>query len=171
MPAPLFLHDQGWSFEAISFDRLEVLSMKSAYACNCIYWADASNKSIYADIYLNFVKDLEEGSYLHLAVVVAKENGCVVSACADCIGKIVEKTSELPEYPENIDRVCNRFCFCYTNIWLLFSKTKELKKCSRRSVIPYLLSSRHTRDIYNNCMKCFIMPLKSIPMPYVIDEH
>ena len=64
-----------------------------------IYRADASNESIYADIYFNFVKDLEERSYLHLTVVVAKENGCVVSACADCIGKIVGKTSELPEYP------------------------------------------------------------------------
>ena len=145
--------------------------MKLAYACNCIYRADASNESIYAEIYLNFVKDLEEGSYLHLAVVVAKENGCVVSACAECIGKIVEKTYELPEYPENIDRVCSRFCYCYTNIWFLFSKIKELKKCSRRSVIRYLHSSRHTRDICNNCMKCFIMSLKSFLMPYVIDEH
>ena len=76
--------------------------MKLAYGCNCIYRADASNESIYADIYLNFVKDIKEGSYLHLAVVVVKENGCVVSACDDSIGKIVEKTSELPEYPENI---------------------------------------------------------------------
>ena len=95
--------------------------MKLAQACNFIYPADASNESIYADIYLNFVKDLEEGSYLNLAVAVANENGCVISACADCIGKIVRKTSELPEYPEDIDCVCNRFCYCYSNIWLLFS--------------------------------------------------
>ena len=145
--------------------------MKLAYACNCIYWADASNESIHAYIYFNFVKDLEERSYLHLAVVIAKENGCVVSTCADCIGKIVEKTSELPEYPENNDRVCNRFCSCYTNIWILFSKMKELKKCSRRSIIQYLHSSRHTRDICNECMKCFIMSPKIFLMPYVIDEH
>ena len=95
--------------------------MKLAYACNCIYRADASNESIYAEIYLNFVKDFEEGSQLHLAVV---ENGCVVSVCTECVGKIVEKTSELSEYPENIDRVCNRSCYCYTNIWFLFSKIK-----------------------------------------------
>ena len=68
--------------------------MELAYVCNCIYWADASNESVYADIYFNFVKDLEEGSYLHLVVVLAKGNGCVVSACADCIGKIVEKTCQ-----------------------------------------------------------------------------
>ena len=91
----------------------------------------------------------------------------MVSSCADCIGKILEKISELSEYPENIDRVCNRFC-CYTNIWLLFSKIKELKKCSRRSVIQYLHSSR---DICNKCMKCFIMSLKGFLMPYVVDEH
>ena len=84
---------------------------------------------------LIFLKDLFESSYLDLAVVVVKENGSVISACAGCIGKIVEKTSELPEYPENIDGVSNHFCYCYTNIWLLFSKIKELKKCSRRSVI------------------------------------
>ena len=39
-----------------------VLSMMLAYACNCIYQTDASNESIYADINLNFVKDLEEDS-------------------------------------------------------------------------------------------------------------
>ena len=133
-----------------------MLSMKLAYACNCIYRADASNGSIYAEIYLNLVKELDEDFYLHLALVVAKENGCVVSPCLDCIGKIVEKTSELTEYLENIDRVCNRFCYCHTNIWLLFSKMKELKKCSRRSVIQYFHSSRHMRDICNKCMKCFI---------------
>ena len=145
--------------------------MKLAYACNCIYQADAWNEFSNADIYFNFVKDLEEGSYLHLAVVVAIENGCVVSACADCIGKIVEKTSELSEYPANIDRVCNRFCYCDTNIWHLFSKMKELKKCSKRSVNQYLHSSRRTRDICNKCMKCFIMSLNIFLMPYVIDEH
>ena len=94
--------------------------MKLAEACNCIYRADISNESVYTGIYSNFVKDLEEGSYLHQAVVVVKKNGCVVSACADCIGKIVEKNSELPENPEKIDRLCNRFvtvrlisCFCF----------------------------------------------------------
>ena len=145
--------------------------MKLAYACNCIYRADASNESIYSDIYLNFVKELEEGSQLHLAAIVAEENGCVVSGCADCIGKIVEKTSELPEYPEKIDRVCNHLCYCYTNSWLLFSKMKELKKCSTRSVMQYLHSSQQMRDICNKCMKCFIMSLKIFLMPYVIDEH
>ena len=79
MSAALFLHDQGCSCEAISFERPRMLSMKLAYACNCIYRADASNESIYADIYLNLVKDLDEDFYLHLALVVAKENGCVVS--------------------------------------------------------------------------------------------
>ena len=88
-----------------------MLSVKLAYACNCIYLY-ASNESTYAEIYLNFVKDLEDGSYLHLAVIVAKKNGCVVSPSADCIGKIAEKTSELSEYPENIDGVCNCFCCC-----------------------------------------------------------
>ena len=66
--------------------------MKLAYACNCIYRADASNESIYSGIYFNFVKDLEERSCLHLAVVVVKENGCVTFACAECIAQIVDKT-------------------------------------------------------------------------------
>ena len=72
--------------------------MKLAYACNSIYRTDASNESIQADIYFNFVKDLEEGSDLHLPVAAAKENDFVVSACANCIGKIIGKTSELPQY-------------------------------------------------------------------------
>ena len=119
----------------------------------------------------NFVKDIEDGSYLHLAVVVAKKNGCVVSTSADCIGKIVEKTSELSEYPENIDGVCNRFCCCYTKICLLFSRIKELKICFRPSLIQDLYSNRHTRDICNKCMNCFIISLKSFLMRYVINEH
>ena len=74
--------------------------MKLAYACNCIYRADTSNESIYASIYLNFVKDLDEGSYLHQAVVVVKENSCVVSACADCVGKIIERAKSWQSIPK-----------------------------------------------------------------------
>ena len=83
--------------------------MKLAYACNCLYRSDAVSVSIYADVYLKYVADFAEGSYLHLAVVIAKENGCVVSGCAECIGKTVNRLSILPEYPENIDCICNRF--------------------------------------------------------------
>ena len=44
-----------------------------------------------------------------MAVVITKVNGCVVSTFAECIGKIVDRLSILPEYSENIDCVCNRF--------------------------------------------------------------
>ena len=66
---------------------------------------------IYANVYLKYAADFAEGSYLRLAVVIAKENGCVVSACAESIGKIVDRLCILPEYPENIGCVCNRFFF------------------------------------------------------------
>ena len=79
-----------------------MLSKKLTYACNCNYRAYASNESIYAEMYLNFVKDLKEGSYLYLAVAAAKENDCVVSACADCIGKIVETLQSCQSIPKTL---------------------------------------------------------------------
>ena len=127
---------------------------------------------IYANVYLKYAADFAEGSYLRLAVVIAKENGCVVSACAESIGKIVDRLCILPEYPENIDCVCNRFFFyCYANMRSLFSGMKAMKKCSRRRVIQCLHCSRYRRDICNNCIRCFLMSLKGFFMPYLIDEH
>ena len=81
--------------------------MKLTYACNCIYLSDAANVCIYADFYLKYVADFTEGSYLHMAVVIAEENGCVISARAKCIGKIVDRLSILPEHSENIDCIFN----------------------------------------------------------------
>ena len=127
---------------------------------------------IYANVYLKYAADFAEGSYLRLAVVIAKENGCVVSACAESIGKIVDRLCILPEYPENIDCVCNRFFFCYyANRRSLFSVMKAMKKCSRRRVIQYLHCSRYRGDICNNCMRCFLISLKGFSMPYLINEH
>ena len=144
--------------------------MKLACACNCIYCSDVANVSLYADAYLKYVAYFAEGSYLHLVVVIAEKNGCVVSACAECFGKIVDRLSMLPEYPENIDCICNCFFYCCTSIWSLFLGMKALKKCSRRIVIGYLHCSCYSQDVCNNCMKCFLIYLKGFFMPYLIDD-
>ena len=52
---------------------------------------------------------MREGFALHLVVMIAKENNCVVSACDGCVKSIVDRLSLLPEYPENIDYVFNSF--------------------------------------------------------------
>ena len=108
--------------------------------------------------------------------MIAKENNCVVSACDGCVKSIVDRLSLLPEYPENIDYVFNSFCYCYENIWSLFTGMDALNKWSRRTLIQYLnsyspYSAVCRRDICNKCMKCFIMSLKGFLMPYIIDEY
>ena len=64
--------------------------MKLTYACNCIYLSDAANVSIYADFYLKYVADFTEGSYLHLAVVIAEENGCVKSVLSALVKLLID---------------------------------------------------------------------------------
>ena len=56
-------------------------------------------------------------SGLHLDMLVAKDKDTMVSCCGHCVNKIVDKICILLDYPENIDRVCNRFLSCYANVW------------------------------------------------------
>ena len=93
--------------------------MKLAYTCACIYCLDKyqqSRGSMYSQIYLDYVRDTKKGFSLHLVVIIAKENNVVVPACDDCLKKIVHRLCILPEYPENIGYVCNRFHVCYSRV-------------------------------------------------------
>ena len=127
---------------------------------------------MYSQIYLDYVQDIKKGFSLHLVVMIAKENDVVVSACVDCLKKIVDRLCILPEHPEKIGYVCHRFHVCYSSIWSLFKGVDEQGKApSRRSLIQYIHSCSHWHDICNCCMSCFIMLLREFFMPHFIEEH
>ena len=111
-----------------------MLVKKLCYARKCIYHPEIDG-DMYCECYVKFIELMGEGFALHLAVMIGKENNCVVSACAGCVKSIVDRHSLLPEYPENIDYVCNSFCYCYGNIWSFFAGMGVLNKCSRRTLI------------------------------------
>ena len=60
-------------------------------------------------------------------VMIAKKNDYVVCSQIVCIKNIPEKLFILPDYPENIDHVCFRFCDCFANIYSLFSSDLYLQ--------------------------------------------
>ena len=74
---------------------------------------------MYSQIYLDYVQDIKKGFSLHLVVMIAKENDKVVSACVDCLKKIVDRLCILPEHPEKIGYVCHCFHVFYSGIWSL----------------------------------------------------
>ena len=152
------------------------VKMKLAYVCKSVYRSDnyeVSDSDFYPELYVNFIKDIEKGFRLHLDMLVAKDKDTLVSCCGHCVNKIVDKICIFPEYPENIDRVCNRFLSCYSNIWCFLERTGKLGKCSRRQVIQHLYSkvypvpSPDNKFFCNVCMCYFIMSLKQLFMSYL----
>ena len=152
------------------------VNMKVAYACKYVYRSDnygISDGDFYPELYVNFMNDIEKGFRLHLDMLVAKDKDTVVSCYGHYVNKIVDKICMLPEYPENIDDVCNRFLSCYANIWCFLEVIGKLGKCSRRQVIQYLhskvypVASRDNKFFCNVCMCCFIASLKKFFIPYL----
>ena len=157
-----------------------LVKMKLAYACKCVYCLDnyeVSDSDFYPELYVNFMNDIEKGFQLNLDMLVAKDKDIMVFCCGHCVNKIGDKICIFPEYPENIDCVCNRFPSCYANIWCFLEGIGKLCKFSGRQVIQYLhlkvypVPSPDNKVFCNMCMCYFIMSLKQFSCLIFIDKY
>ena len=92
--------------------QMSTANMNLAYACQCVYHLDPCNCNFYPKMYADFKRDLNKGFRFHLDMLLAKDNNVLVSCCGHCLNKIADRICILPNYPEDMNCVCNNFNKC-----------------------------------------------------------